>query len=402
MRGAECRISRKNIVLVCAVLINLHLGLSYAWSVFAGALVSQEGWTNAQAALPSTIMAVSYSLSMLLFGFFQEKYGPRLTLHIGALLMGGGLLVAAQFMTAAGVAFGYGVLHGCGVGACFSTTSATVLKWIPPENQGRVSGLISSVYGMSSVLMAVVAEFFIERGGIQQAFHVIGAAIIVVVFLAGSFFRLPEPGQGYAKAVKTVGGAEEIPLAEELDCQGMVRTRTFWLLLGTYIFGASAALVPINHISMITNMQGGLSSGYIFVSILSVCNCVGRFGGGFLADRFSARKVLMVIAALNLVNLLLFGTYTSAAAFTAGCIIDGLHCGAIMALTPVLVSKLFGAKYCAQNYGLIACLGFVNGFIGSQLAGMLADRFGSFQYGYLICGVYLAMAVFFTWRLPKK
>ena len=392
------KFDRKNIVLACAVLINLHLGLSYAWSVFAGALIEQEGWTNAEAVLPSTIMAVSYSVSMLLFGFFQEKYGPRLTLYVGALLMGGGLLVAAQFMTVAGVAFGYGILHGCGVGACFSTTQATTLKWIPPERQGRVTGVISSMYGMSSVLMAVVAEFFIDRGGLQTAFYVIGTAIIVVVFLAGSFFRLPEPGQGYAKAVKVSADGP----AEELDCRGMIRTRTFWMVLGVYIFGASAALVPINHISMITSMQGGLTSGYIFVSILSVCNCLGRFGGGFLADRFSARKVLMVIAALNLVNLLLFGTYTSAAVFTAGCIIDGLHCGAIMALTPVLVSKHFGAKYCAQNYGLIACLGFINGFIGSQLAGVLADRFGSFQYGYLVCAAYLAAAVVLAWKLPKK
>ncbi len=390
--------NRKNIVLACAVLINLHLGLSYAWSVFAGALIEHEGWTNAQAALPSTIMAVSYSLSMLLFGFFQEKYGPRLTLHVGALLMGGGLLVAARFMTVAGVAFGYGILHGCGVGACFSTTQATVLKWIPPERQGRVSGVISSVYGMSSVLMAVVAEFFIGRGGLQQAFTFIGISIIAVVFLAGSFFRLPEPGHGYAKAVKE---AVDGP-AEELDCRGMIRTHAFWLLLGTYIFGASAALMPINHISMITSMQGGLSNGYVFVSILSVCNCVGRFGGGYFADKFSARKVLMVIGSANLANLLLFGTYTSSAAFAAGCIINGLHCGAIMALTPVLVSKLFGAKYCAQNYGLIACLGFINGFIGSQLAGVLADRFGTFQYGYLVCAVYLALAVVLAWRLPKK
>lgn len=392
------KFDRKNIVMACAVLINLHLGLSYAWSVFAGALIEQEGWTNAEAVLPSTIMAVSYSVSMLLFGFFQEKYGPRLTLYVGALLMGGGLLVAAQFMTVAGVAFGYGILHGCGVGACFSTTQATTLKWIPPERQGRVTGVISSAYGMSSVLMAVVAEFFIDRGGLQTAFYVIGTAIIAVVFLAGSFFRLPEPGQGYAKAVKVSADGP----AEELDCRGMIRTRTFWMVLGVYIFGASAALVPINHISMITTIQGGLTSGYIFVGVLSVCNCLGRFGGGFLADRFSARNVLMVIAALNLVNLLLFGTYTSAAAFTAGCIIDGLHCGAIMALTPVLVSKHFGAKYCAQNYGLIACLGFINGFIGSQLAGVLADRFGSFQYGYLVCAAYLAAAVVLAWKLPKK
>ena len=89
-------------------------------------------------------------------------------------------------------------------------------------------------------------------------------------------------------------------------------------------------------------------------------------------------------------------------AFAIGCILAGLHCGAIMALVPVLVSKLFGAKYCAQNYGLIACIGFVNGFIGSQLAGLLADRTGNYYAAYMVCAVYLALATIAAWKLPKK
>lgn len=392
-------INRKYIVLTCAVMINLILGLSYSWSVFSGGLIVEEGWTNAQSALPNAVMAVSYSVSMLLFGFFQEKYGPRITLYVGALLIGAGLFTAARFMTVTGVVIGYGIFHGCGIAACFSTTQATTLKWIPPEQQGRISGLISSAYGMSSVLMAVAAAFFINRGGLQQAFQVIGAAMVAVVFLAGSFFRLPEPGQRYARA--SVQGNESSP-AENLNCRSMTRTRAFWLLLGTYIFGASATFVPINHISMIASSQGGLSSAYAFVSIMAVCNCVGRFASGYFSDKYSARKVLMIIGTANFINMLLFRTYSAPAAFAVGCMINGLHNGTIMALAPVLVSKLFGAKYCAQNFGLIACLGFVNGFIGSQLAGILADHFGNFYCGYLVCAAYLALAVTLAWKLPKK
>ena len=394
--------NRKYIVMACAIIINLQLGLSYSWSVFAGALTSQEGWTAAQAVLPSTTMAVAYSISMLLFGFFQEKYGPRLTLYVGAILMGGGLLVAGQFMTVTGVALGYGLLQGCGVGAIFSTTQATTLKWVPPERQGRVTGIISGAYGLSTVLMAIIADFFIDRGGLQLAFRAIGLFVIALVILAGSFFRLPEPGQGYDRAARKSSGGDKEEPAEDLNCRQMVKTRHFWFLLVVYIFGASATFVPINHIAMITSSQAGLTNAYIFVSILSICNCLGRLGGGWLGDKISARSVLLWIAALNCISMALFRYYTAPIAFAIGCILAGLHCGAIMALVPVLVSKLFGAKYCAQNYGLIACLGFVNGFIGSQLAGLLADRTGNYFAAYMVCAVYLALAAIAAWKLPKK
>ena len=217
-----------------------------------------------------------------------------------------------------------------------------------------------------------------------------------------SFFSLPEPGQGYDRAAKKSTGNNGEEPSEDLNCRQMVKTRHFWFLLVVYIFGASATFVPINHIAMITSGQAGLTNAYIFVSILSICNCLGRLGGGWLGDKITARSVLLWIAALNCISMLLFRYYMTPIAFAIGCILAGLHCGAIMALVPVLVSKLFGAKYCAQNYGLIACIGFVNGFIGSQLAGLLADRTGNYYAAYMVCAVYLALATIAAWKLPKK
>ena len=393
---------RRNIVLFCAVLINLQLGMSYSWSVFSKALIELKGWDTAEAVLPSTILSIAYAVSMFVFGFFQEKYGPRATVRIGALLLGGGLILSGLCTTVAGVTIGYGILHGCGVGACFSTTQATTLKWIPLSRQGRVTGVISSAYGLSSVLMSVIAEFIINKAGLAEAFCGLGVGIAILTFTAGSFFRLPEKGEVVEDEQPMMAEAAGADNSADKNFAEMMKTKALWFLLGAYIFGAAAAITPVNHISMIASLQGGLENGFIFVSIMSIFNCIGRLAGGYLGDKFTERKVLLVISIVNLANLVMFRQYTSFIPLAAGCVIDGLHVGVIMALTPVLVSKLFGKTYCAQNYGAIAFFGLLSGIIGSQLAGYMVDMTGNYNSSYIVCAVYMVLAAFFVWGLPQK
>lgn len=124
---SQSNINRKNIVLVCAVLINLQLGMSYAWSLFSKALIELESWDYANAVLPNTVNSIACSVSMLAFGFFQEKYGPRLTIRIGALFMGSSLLLAGRFLSLPGIIIGYGVLYGTGVGAWWIASIAITM-----------------------------------------------------------------------------------------------------------------------------------------------------------------------------------------------------------------------------------------------------------------------------------
>ncbi len=402
------KLDKSRIIFLCAVLINLQTGLSFCWSVYLKELVEVEGWSHGDAVLPSTVMTVSFSLAMLLFGLFQEKYGPRLTIWAGSLLMGAGLFLAAQSVTAAGITVGFGILHGSGIAACFSTTQSTALKWIPAGRQGRTIGVISAACGLSSVVLVWVSEVLLRTGGIVFAFRILGAFIMTGTFLAGCFMRLPKAGEleETAPAEKKSGeetvSEQEILPGGDMNRHQMLRTRMFYYVLGFYLLGCASTQVPMNHISVIASLQAGLENGAMFVSVISVCNFLGRLAGGWLGDRYSERAVLSTAAAVNMVNLLCFGMYRSMVPLLLGCIINGLHLGMMMAQMPVIVSKLFGKTYCAQNYGVMACFGLLNGILGSQVSGYFVDTFHSYRYAYLLCVVYLAITVVLTRKLPKK
>jgi len=242
-------------------------------------LVEAEGWSHGDAVLPSTVMTVSFSLAMLVFGLFQEKYGPRLTVWAGSVLMGAGLFFAAQFVTVAGITVGYGILHGCGIAACFSTTQATALKWIPAGRQGRTIGVISAACGLSSVVMVWISEMLIQWGGIVSAFRILGIWIMAVTFLSGCFLRLPKPGdmeentrpQEISADIERAADGDFLP-GGDMNCRQMLGTRMFYYVLGFYLLGCAATQVPMNHISVIASLQAGIENGAMFASAISICN----------------------------------------------------------------------------------------------------------------------------------
>lgn len=380
--------------LICVILINLQLGLSYSWSVFSQVLIEQEGWAYSEAVLPSTIASFAYALSMLVFGIFLERYGPKKTIQIGAVLMISGLLLAAVFMEPLGVVIGFGVFYGCAAGACFSATQAITLRWL--AGSGSTVGITSAAFGISSVLLSVVANWLLKEIGIKLTIGGIGVVSGICILAIGTLLYLP----ALDAAPRT--DQSRVISEEDLDCRGIVRKKAFYYLLGIYIFGTAAATVPNSHITMIVSLQGGLEDGYLYVSLISLFGFLGRLLGGSLSDHFGVRRVLLSAIVLNLGNMLLFESYTGPFSLAFGCMITGWFFGVLMVLIPVLVRTLFGSTYFARNFGLISGLGLVSGLLGSQLAGYLMDCYHTYLYSYWVCAAYMLVALASIRQLAKE
>ena len=86
-------------VVVSALLINLILGVLYAWGVLAKALVGQWHWTKTQAALPFTVATAAFAITMIFAGRLQDKSGPRLVTTAGGIILGAGLMLSSLAST---------------------------------------------------------------------------------------------------------------------------------------------------------------------------------------------------------------------------------------------------------------------------------------------------------------
>ncbi|MCS4455890.1 hypothetical protein JTT00_17310 [Clostridium botulinum] len=84
-------------VLWVATATNFIAGLIYIWSVISKSLINDLNWTSKQASFPYTVITVSFVIAMVIFGKIQDMKGPKLTVTLGGILMGTGLILSGIF-----------------------------------------------------------------------------------------------------------------------------------------------------------------------------------------------------------------------------------------------------------------------------------------------------------------
>jgi len=129
-----------------AVLMQVCLGIIYAWSVFRAPLEQHYGWSKTESIAPYRWSILFFTLAMIVAGFWQDKKGPRLVGSVGGILLGAGCLLAAFIGdTPMGLNIAYGVVAGLGVGFAYVTPIATCVKWFPRSRSRRASAMSSPI-----------------------------------------------------------------------------------------------------------------------------------------------------------------------------------------------------------------------------------------------------------------
>ena len=82
-------------IIIGGFLLNLMLGVVYAWSVFVRPLMESFDWTKTMATLPFTIFLVFFAFMMIPAGRAQDKMGPRKVAVVGGILLGSGFILAS-------------------------------------------------------------------------------------------------------------------------------------------------------------------------------------------------------------------------------------------------------------------------------------------------------------------
>ena len=120
---------KKYIILIVAVVIQLCLGASYAWSTFVPALKEDFGLTTAQT---QTIFGLSSLVCALLIfagGRIQDRLGPRIPAVSGGIIYGFGYILAGYSDGSySALLISIGVLDAIGVGLCYLCPIACAIK----------------------------------------------------------------------------------------------------------------------------------------------------------------------------------------------------------------------------------------------------------------------------------
>ena len=112
-------------IAAAGLVMQVCLGVLYAWAVFRGPLAQLHGWPKTVTIAPYRWSLLFFTVGMIVAGFWQDRKGPRLVGSVGGVLLGAGCLLASFIGgTPEGLIVSYGVIGGLGVGFAYVTPIA--------------------------------------------------------------------------------------------------------------------------------------------------------------------------------------------------------------------------------------------------------------------------------------
>ncbi|AGL03074.1 L-lactate MFS transporter [Desulfoscipio gibsoniae] len=379
--------------------INLALGVLYSWSVFAAALIDQYGWTKTESSIPYTLACVIFAICMVPAGRWLDKSGPRVVATVAAFLCGSGMVVAGLSQSVGFVAVGFGLLVGAAMGFGYAAPTPAAVKWFQPHKKGQIAGLVVAGFGLASVYIAPMTNYFLATFGVSRTFFIEGIMFFVVIVVLAQFLAFPPtqnfvpfggpPPASTAKAASSYTKRDYTP-------GEMVKTPQFYQLWLMFCFAASAGLLIIGHLAKISQIQGGINWGFALVAVLAIANASGRILAGFISDRLGRTNTMLLVFSIQAINMFAFSYYSSAPLLLLGSILTGLAYGSLLTLFPSATYDFFGMKNSGVNYGMVFTAWGAAALIGPIIAGQVADATGGYGASYLISGALLLVAALIT------
>ncbi len=396
-------------VLIGGIMLQLCLGAVYAWSVFAAELKAEPYWWSlTQTQVVFSVALATFALVMVFAGKWQDKIGPQKVAIAGAGLLGVGYILSS-FMPGnfLWMVLTLGIIAGAGIGTGYSCPIAAIGKWFP-DRLGLATGLAVFGFGFGAFFISILTGKGIDMPGLQVELTQLLAnfglsttlliwGVIFLGFGGIGAFLLKNPPVGWKPEGWTPPAASaKTPTSENWERGDMIKTPQFWMLLGMFIFAASAGLMTIG-ILKVYGIDSGLApaAAGTAVGILAIFNGAGRIVWGAASDKIGrtmAMAIMFFLQACMMFALVFMNLGASVNGLILAAAWIGFMFGGNFALFPTATRDFFGIKNYGANYAMVF-LGYgVAGIIGPILAGQVKDIVGNYEMAFIICGVMCVIA----------
>ncbi|MFW5911279.1 MAG: MFS transporter [Halolamina sp.] len=366
--------SRWWLVAVAALAMGAAGTYQFVWSSIRGPLGSQVGASEATLGTLFTLLIVAQTLSQFPAGWVRDRYGPRIPLLVGGLLLTAGYGAFAVASTAA-IAAAAVVVGGSGAGTVYTVAVNTPVKWFD-ERRGLATGIVTMTYsGLSVALIPAI------RGGVAGTFQasvvVLGGIVAAACLVAAFVVRDPgadggattdEPdvdAESHATDIDAESHATDVDAeprtidteSPQYGWREVVRTRQFWTLYVVFAVINGVGLMLIE--KAIAFAAGlGLSGGVATAaaSVIAFGDSAGVIVGGGLADRFDPERTVgaaLVLGAAAIVGAIVAGGAGVGVAFVVLVGAAAFFRSPAFAVFPGLVGEYYGTAHSSENYAVL-------------------------------------------------
>ena len=195
-----------------ALMTCVAIGAMFSLAVFLGPMSASTGWGRATISTAMTLDFLVMGFAGFAWGMASDRFGPRIVVLSGAILLGAGLLVASRAITPLGFQLGFGVLVGVAAGAFFAPMIATVTAWFDTQRALAVS-LVSAGVGVAPMTVSPFAAWLISHYDWRTAMAAIGVFAWIVLIPTALLVRRAPAIEYPTTTAQTVGAAPSLKAA---------------------------------------------------------------------------------------------------------------------------------------------------------------------------------------------
>src|SRR3954466_11030330 len=189
-------------------------------------LDEQLHWTNEQYGLTTAFFSAAYAVSLLVFGWFVDKFGTKIGYAVSIAMWSVAALCHA-FVASIGGFYIARVALGLGEGGNFPSAIKAVALWFPKRERATATAIFNSGTNVGAIIAPLTVPMIALALGWHWAFIFAGIAGFIWLFLWFPFYNVPEK-------IKAANAAEFDHIASDRDDTSRDGEKVSWLSLLGY------------------------------------------------------------------------------------------------------------------------------------------------------------------------
>lgn len=354
------------------------------------------GWGRDTISLAAAIGIFLFGLSGPFAAALMDRIGLRRTLVSALLIMSASTAASLMMSEPWHLVLTWGVISGLATGSAATVLGATIVNRWFKTNRGLMMGLMSASTATGTLVFLPVLAALAQYGGWQPV--VITVSIAAAVMAPIVYLLVPE--RPISIGQRRFGATEDEPLPQAPKGNFVVatlrtladaaRTRTFWLLFGTFfICGFTTnGLVGTHLIAYCGDMGIPEVQAAGLLALMGIFDLLGTTFSGWLTDRFDPRKLLVVYYGIRGLSLF-FLPYSGFSGWTLTifAIFYGLDWIATVPPTLRLTNEAFGDRNGPMVFGWIVAGHQVGAAFAALFGGVMRQWQGDYALAFLIAGI---------------
>lgn len=375
----------------------------YGLAVYLNALSRERGWEVASLSLATTVFFLVAGLAGLYVARLIARHDIRRVIVAGGVIGGASLAMLGRVSQPWHLFVVYS-LYAVGFAAAGLVPVTTVVtRWYHRRRAMAIS-VASTGLSFGGVAVTPAVKWFIDETDLASAAPWLGLLFLLGTVIPGWIMVRPDPeSAGFHPDGEP--RALDAPVTELPGTPYEVarRSRFFVAVTVGYVLALGSQVGGIQQLVRLAEERTDAATAAFATLALALTSIVARLAGGRVFPRYPLARVVMILAAGQMLALIAIGLSHSVVALFVSIIVFGATVGNILMLQPLLIAERFGVREYPRLFSRSQFIGIFGTAGGPWLLGWLHDNAGGYGSAYVVAGVMsLAGAVCFAVGGPAE